>query len=42
MTRNQLLSCATGIALLAAISLNVFAAPVPRPEHPRPDAFRAN
>ncbi len=42
MKRNQLVSFATAIALLAALSLNVFAAAVPRPEHPRPDAFRPN
>jgi hypothetical protein len=42
MKRNQLMSFATAIALLAAVPLDIFATAVPRPEHPRPDAFRPN
>jgi hypothetical protein len=42
MKRNQIMSGATALLLLATLPLHSFGAAVPRPEHPRPDAFRAD
>jgi len=42
MKRNQLRLLATAIALFAMCWSHAFAAAVPRAEHPRPDAFRAD
>ena len=42
MKQNQLTSYAATLLLLAALPFHSFSATVPRPEHPRPDAFRTN
>ena len=42
MKQNYFTSCATALLLLAALPFQSFSESVPRPEHPRPDAFRAN
>lgn len=42
MRSNQMKPWAAALMLAGLIPLSVLAAPVPRPEHPRPDALRTN